>query len=258
MTKSLTLIQVTDTHLLDNPEEFLRGQNPWENLQAILKRVKSINPDGLLLTGDLADGGNKVAYEYLLKAMGEFSCPIYWLHGNHDDVNLLGEMLPHDDSLGYRSIDLGEWRLLLLDSVLTGAEFGGGYIENTQLDWLKKELTQFADQPTIIALHHHPIATGIDWVDQIGVENGHELVSLLESFSQVELVVFGHIHHALHHRSINNGVGGSLDFFGCPSTFSQVTPMQPTIDSDLPGFRVIKLWENGSYQTEVERLTDDY
>ncbi|AUC62430.1 Icc protein [Cyanobacterium sp. HL-69] len=253
MTKNFTLIQITDTHLLDNPEEFLRGQNPWYNLQAVLEQVKSRQPDGLLLTGDLADGGSRVAYEYLLKAMGEFSCPIYWLHGNHDNVKLLGQMLPSSKGLGYQAIDLGFWRLLLLDSVLMGAKFGGGYIEKAQLEWLRQELGQQTDKVTIIALHHHPIPTGIDWVDQIGVENGNDLVSLLHSFPQVRLVLFGHIHYALHHCHVN-AVGDNIDFFGCPSTFSQVIPSHPTIDSHLSGFRVIRLWEDGSYDTYVQRV----
>ncbi|MBE9221564.1 metallophosphoesterase [Cyanobacterium stanieri LEGE 03274] len=251
MTK--TLIQITDTHLLDSPEEFLRGENPWYNLKAILDKVKKLQPDGLLLTGDLTDKGSKVAYEYLLKAMNEFNCPIYWLYGNHDDGNLLTKMLSPINCLGCQSIDLGFWRLLLLDSVLVGAKFGGGYIKQTQLDWLKEELIKYRDKPTMIALHHHPVTTGIDWVDQIGVENGDDLIHLLQLFSQVRLVLFGHIHHALHYHHVN-GVGKGIDFWGCPSTFSQVSPAQPTHDSHLPGFRVINLFENGDYSTEVQRL----
>ncbi len=253
MTKTLTLIQITDTHLLDNPEDFLRGHNPWHNLQRVLEQVKLYQPDGLLLTGDLADGGSGLAYEYLLQALSEFNCPIYWLHGNHDDVNLLAKMLLPSQSLGYQAIDLGIWRLLLLDSVLIGAKFGEGYLEKTQLEWLRKELEQYLDQPTIIALHHHPVSTGIDWVDQIGVENGDDLVSLLDSFSQMRLVLFGHIHQALHHCHINE-MGRNIDFWGCPSTFAQVTPSQPTVDCHLPGFRVIQLFENGSYRTQVQRV----
>ncbi|AFZ47800.1 metallophosphoesterase [Cyanobacterium stanieri PCC 7202] len=248
MTKPLTLIQISDAHLLPDSTQYLRGENPWYNLQRVLEQVKSHSPDGLLLTGDLADGGSAIAYKNLQKAMAEFDCPIYWLHGNHDDINQLKCILTPSQPLGYQTINLGSWRLLLLDSVLISAKFGEGYLPEVQLQWLEKELQQHPHKPTIITLHHHPIPTGIDWVDQIGVKNGTDLVRLLDSFSQVRFVLFGHIHHALHHRHSH------IDFFGCPSTFSQVIPPKPSLNDHLPGFRLIHLWNDGHFHTQVERI----
>lgn len=253
MKKNFTLIQITDTHLLDDSQEILRGHNPWHNLQMVLPQVKTYQPDGLLLSGDLADRGSALAYDYLRQAMQEFNCPIYWLHGNHDNPEHLREILTPSQDLGFQVIDLGMWRLLIIDSVVEGAGFGEGYLHPDQLNRLSQELSQHPEKSTLIALHHHPIPTGIDWLDQIGVKNGDDLVSLLHSFPQVQMVLFGHIHHELHYQHIN-AMGGNIDFFGCPSTFSQVTPIQTNPDDHLPGFRLIELCCDGTYRTKIQRV----
>ncbi|MBF2056967.1 MAG: metallophosphoesterase [Cyanobacterium sp. T60_A2020_053] len=253
MKKNFTLIQITDTHLLDDHNEILRGHNPYQNLQMVLQQVKTYQPDGLLLTGDLADQGSALAYKYLSEEMNEFNCPIYWLHGNHDNPEHLKKILTPSQHLGFQVIDLGMWRLLIIDSVVEGAGFGEGYLDTDQLNRLRKELSQYSEKPTIIALHHHPIPTGIDWLDQIGVKNGDDLVMLLHSFPQVPLVLFGHIHHELNYSHIN-ATGETINFFGCPSTFSQVTPLQVNPDDHLPGFRLIDLCEDGSYRTKIQRV----
>jgi Icc protein len=253
MTAPLTLVQITDTHLLDHPDDLLRGCNPWRSLQGVLEQVAQHNPDGLLLTGDLADQGSAVAYGRLLKAVCEFDCPIYWLPGNHDNPSILQQTFLAPRCHGPQAIDLGTWRLLLLNSVLPDAKFGEGYLASDQLRWLHRELTQSADRPTAIALHHHPVPTAIDWLDQIPVQNGDDLLTVLESFPQVHLVLFGHIHHALQYRW-KNPRGESLEFLGCPSTCVQVEPPVATPDHHLPGFRLIQLYDDGHYRTQVQRV----
>jgi Icc protein len=90
-------------------------------------------------------------------------------------------------------------------------------------------------------------------MDQIAVQNADDLLSLLDGSPQVRLVLFGHIHQDLHHRWTNSR-GGTLNFFGCPSTCVQVAPTVPTADQHLPGFRLVQLFADGQYQTRVQRV----
>ncbi len=253
----LTLAQITDTHLLTDPTAQLRGCNPWQSFRSVLREVAQCQPDGLLLTGDLADRGDRAAYEQLREAIAPLHLPVYWVPGNHDDdataqAILQGTQYRGPQRQGLESIDLGSWRLLLLNSVLPGAQFGEGALAPATLRSLRTELTRHRHQPTALALHHHPVPTGIDWLDQMQVQNADALLALLNGFSQVQLILFGHIHQAFH-RPLQTQTG-AIACYGCPSTGLQVTPSTPTPDHHWPGFRLLHLHPSGSYHTEIRRV----
>lgn len=316
---AFTLIQITDTHLLADPTAQLRGCNPWRTLQDCLRQVAKHQPDGLLLTGDLADQGQLAAYDSLITAVSTIGCPVYWLPGNHDDVTQLQTRLqsysdtPPQPSLcptdtlresqgegvsplnpsgrqakgkgglrgvmqsfhqsplaggkskwyGLQAVNLGAWRLLLLNSVLPQAKWGEGHLAADQLHWLRQELASYPDRPTLVALHHHPVPTGIDWVDLMPVQNAADFLAILADFDQVRVVVFGHIHHELEQKRFPIGEApqtltpdaAPVSFYGCPSTCLQVSPPQPVPDADLPGFRLLYLNPDGSHQTRVQRVS---
>ena len=253
MTPALTLAQISDTHLLADITADLRGCNPWQSLQAVLQQLARHPIDGLLLTGDLADQGSEAAYGHLYRALQTWDLPVYWLPGNHDELVTLQAVFQAHRFYGLQAIDLGCWRLLLLNSVWPQAKFGEGYLATDQLHWLKNELHQHSAKPTLIALHHHPIPTGIDWVDQMLLKNSAELLAVLDTFPQVQLVLFGHIHQALQQQRISQS-GSSLAFYGCPSTCLQVAPPIVCPNHHLPGFRLINLYPDGSHNTQVKRV----
>ncbi|ESA35677.1 phosphohydrolase [Leptolyngbya sp. Heron Island J] len=253
MSNSILLVQITDSHLLAQKTAQLRGYHPWQSFNAVLQQALRCRPDGLLLTGDLADQGEAAAYGHLVDAIadGAAQLPTYWLPGNHDCLDNLEQMfqtLPC--SQGLKAVDLGAWRLILLNSVFPQAKFGEGYLSAPQLQRLRFYLTHDSPKPTLIALHHHPQAVGIDWVDQIQLQNGDQFCSLIEQFSHVKLVVFGHIHHEFQAQTTNG-----IRLYGCPSTCSQVTPAAAELHDERPGFRLLWLNEDGSYRTEVRRVS---
>ncbi|MDV3349295.1 phosphodiesterase [Leptothoe sp. LEGE 181152] len=250
MSHSILLAQVTDSHLLAKTTDQLRGCNTWQTFNAVLREVTQCKPDGLLLTGDLAEQGEAEAYGNLVDALSPLQIPTYWLPGNHDRLDMLQQVLQVlPASQGLSSIDLGPWQLILLDSVFLDATFGEGHLSAQQLQKLRFYLTHHPPKPTLIALHHHPVSVGIDWVDQIGVKNADEFFALIEQFSQVKLVVFGHIHHEFQHKTAR-GIG----VYGCPSTCLQVTPAVTAMDDTQPGFRLVRLYGDGRYETEVRRV----
>lgn len=245
---SITLAQITDTHLLDSPEEELRGIKTWYSLQAVLATVKQLQPDHLLLTGDLAHVGSAKAYQHLLNLITPLKLPVSWLPGNHDCLKTIKPSLDHPLFLPPQSLKLGNWQLITLSVTAIAGGYGEGYLSVSSLAWLKAEL-QAIQQPVLIALHHHPLPTGIDWVDQMGLVNNRAFLEMIDSFPQVKVVVFGHIHHAFHHH--RNGV----DYYGCPSTGNQVIPdhsSHPHLDQ--PGFRQLHLHPNGDHEAAIHRV----
>lgn len=256
---TLTLAQITDTHLLADPNAQLRGTPTWQTLQDVLKQVTYHQPDGLLLTGDLADQGDRVAYERLKQAIAPFQRPAYWLPGNHDDVDTLTQVfdepwLQGPERVGLGMIDLSPWRLVLLNSVKSPARCGEGDLSTPLLEALAHTLRQHPNQPTAIALHHHPVPIGIDWLDQMQLQNATDFWAILDPHPQVRLVLCGHIHCDLHHHRPRSH-GDAITVYGSPSTGPQLKHPNPTPDHHLPGFRLLTLHPDGSHQTQVQRVT---
>jgi Icc protein len=246
---TLTLAQLSDTHLLTQPTDLLRGINPWQSFQAVLAAAMECQPDGLLLTGDLAEEGGPEAYDQLRAATESLDLPVYWIPGNHDDPDMLHQVFSDVPYHGpNQSLALGHWRLILLDSVLPMAEFGAGHLPPETLIWLEDTLRQHPTQPTAIALHHPPVSTGIDWLDQIQLQRADDFLARLDRFDQVKVVAFGHAHLDIDQR------WGEVCCYGCPSTVHQVTPTQPSPNHDQPGFRLITLHPDGQHHTEVRRV----
>ncbi|MEO0942477.1 MAG: metallophosphoesterase [Cyanobacteria bacterium J06642_12] len=244
---SFTLAQITDTHLLVNPDADLRDLATDRTFRAVLEDVVRHRPDGLLLTGDLAEEGAARAYQQLVDAIAPLQLPTFWLPGNHDCLPLMRRILRPPLFCGSpAAIALGNWQLLLLDSVLLEARYGEGRVSRETLEWLEAELQLQRHSPTLIALHHHPVPTGIGWLDLIQLENANDFLALVGRHPQVREIVFGHVHLELHRQR------GKTHFYGCPSTSHQV--IVGAFSARSPGYRLLTLNPDGTHSTEVHRI----
>jgi len=232
-----TLIaHITDTHLLGDPHALLRGIPSRQNLIHLLEHVSDLHPDLYLFTGDIADRGEPAAYDQFEALTA--GLPKVVVPGNHDHP------ARWQDPQCY---EVGGWRLLLLSSVLETSLCGEGRLSSGSLSWLQNQLAR-SSLPTLIALHHPPVAVGIDWLDQMGLENADQLWEVMPvgppgaNGSQVKLILFGHIHHEF--ATVYRGV----TCHGTPSSHSQ---MQEPRD---PGYRLLWLEPGGESRTEVVYL----
>lgn len=92
-----------------------------------------------------------------------------------------------------------------------------------------------------------------DWLDRIKLQNAEELFDVINRYPQVRLVVFGHIHQEFE-RS-RRGVR----YLGSPSTCVQFIPESERFSWDKrePGFRLIELYPDGTFETRIERVAYD-
>ena len=248
------IAQITDTHLLDHPDAEMRGVKTDASFQAVLAAAQQFKPDRLILTGDLAHHGEAIAYERLRDLVEATQIPSYWLPGNHDDPEAMAEILQGDYLSPEKSVSLGPWQLLLLDSFLENPEYGEGFLDANQLAWLAENLEQYQNFPVAIAIHHHVVPAGVDWLDQIDVTNRNQFWEIIQNHPQVKTVFFGHVHLEY---SVTQG---EIPCFGTPSTCTQVTPPdQEPIEGDRqlweqPGFRLFELHDDGRFTTTVQRI----
>jgi 3',5'-cyclic-AMP phosphodiesterase len=191
--------QVSDPHI---GGDWGNGEDPVTGLRDVLDEVRRLPdpPDALLLTGDLSEHGAAAGYAAIREMASVISAPLHVIPGNHDDrAALRAEFgLPGSgaDPVRY-SADLGPVRLVALDTTIPGE--AAGALDADELAWLDAALAEAPAQPTLLALHHPPIATGVAPWDAIGLPPADRaaLGRVLERHPQVKRLVAGHVHRIM-------------------------------------------------------------
>lgn len=193
-----SIVQLTDPHL-----GATWSPDPEGSLAAAIgtvERVLPAAPDAVIVTGDLASTPSDAEYEQAHALLDRLSAPMYALPGNHDDRAMLRRHfdLPTTaaDTLSYVA-DLGPVRLVALDSQRPG--HGGGEIDRARLEWLDRVLGEDQVTPTLLAMHHPPLVTGLPGMDAIGIPELDRLAlaEIVTRHRQVQLIATGHVHRTL-------------------------------------------------------------
>lgn len=256
MTKNtdIKLLQLTDLHLQQTPELQHKGIKPEERFKQVMDCLLHEKADLLLLTGDLCHHSAPAGYNRLVQALKKLSFPSFWLAGNHD---LKHEMQRFNaEGFNQKTIELSCWRIILLDSTSNPSPKGGGSLSAIELDFLKTELKKTADnQHILIALHHHPVSVQSAWQDAIGLGNADEFWQIIENFSQVKAVIFGHVHQAW------KLTRGKIKLFSAPAVAAQFAANTQTSQIETlaslsgAGYAKYLLKENGNIEATVIRLS---
>jgi 3',5'-cyclic-AMP phosphodiesterase len=194
--------------------------DPAAKLAAAVESVRDLvpSPDAVLISGDLAEHGAADEYERVHELAGRLEAPLYVLPGNHDDRAALRRHfgLPGADAEPVQyAVELGPLHLVVLDSTRPGED--RGELDGERLDWLEATLAAVPDAPTLLALHHPPLSTGIPPFDEIGLPpaDRRALGAVVEAHPQVRLIVAGHVHRAAYAEL------GGRSVLAAPSTYVQ-------------------------------------
>ena len=253
------ILQLTDLHLISDPQQRLKGVPTRDALLDLLDFVRAGIETGrwdfdyIVVTGDVAHDEQLPTYEWLREILGDWLPRCRLIPGNHDDRAAIRRVFPElvveDSSYACFSVETESWRLIGLDSHQPGEV--AGQLEPDQLDWLASELECHSAQPTILFAHHPPFQVGSAWLDRIGLRNADALIELIQANPQVRVICTGHVHHEF------KDCLGSVDLLTTPSTGIQFRPHEETLICDaIPaGFRTFQL-DGDSYRTEVVRLPE--
>jgi Icc protein len=237
LSRPFLVLQLSDPHI---GAEWGDG-DPVARLGDTVAAVHALEPrpDAVLISGDLADNGADAEYEQLRELVARLDTPLYALPGNHDDRAALRRHFDvpgaGDEPLQY-AVELGPLRLVALDSMRVGED--RGELDAERLAWLQEALADAPETPTVIALHHPPLTTGIPAFDEfvLPLPDQRRLGNVVERHPQVCRIVAGHLHLAvaaeLRGRSVlvapSTYVQARLDFRADEIRFS----------SEPPGFAV--------------------
>jgi Icc protein len=255
--KPVLLAQLSDLHLGAAWE----GVDPQPRLQQVIEAVRSLpNPvDAVVVSGDLSDSGDEEHYLLARRLLARLEVPVYVLPGNHDlrgplrrAFELPGE---GEEPIDY-SVEVGDLRLVILDSIVPGQDPGAFGAE--QLRWLDQELGRQPERPTLLAMHHPPLATGVPEWDGINLAASERdaLAEVIARHPQLRAIVGGHLH-----RIAASALAG-CPVVAAPSTYLQILPDYAPADfeaeetviwTDPPGFAVHVLLD-GELSSQVELL----
>ncbi len=246
---ALRLLHFTDLHLSADEAARLRGLQPLATLRRTLAQAITFTqssdwtPDAILVTGDIVHDDPR-GYEVFSREFAGLGVPVCCIPGNHDAATDLSQMLARPPFITTGHLDLGGWRVVLLDTSVPRQD--GGHLAPAQLHLLEQALAS-ATTPVLVCLHHHPVPVSSDWLDRIGLDNAGEFFRIIDAYPSVRGILWGHVHQQF------DGLRRGVRLLATPSTCAQFLPHSHdfAIDGQPPAFRTLELTADGGIVTDL-------
>ncbi|MDT8398656.1 MAG: 3',5'-cyclic-AMP phosphodiesterase [Pseudomonadales bacterium] len=252
----IRLIQVSDTHLFASPEGLMVGMKSDEGFQAVIESIRQQQKhiDIVVCTGDISQDASVSSYLRFDQTISSLGAPHLWIPGNHDALDNIRQAIGTDSCGLDKRQRLANWELLMLDTCVEGMIHG--HLSEAELMFLDRHLeqqTQRADiPPVVICLHHNPLPVKARWLQKHALQNSEEFLAILDKYTHVKCVLWGHIHQEF--DEVRKGVR----MLASPSTCVQFHPENNlfALDDQNPGYRWLDLFPDGHLQTGVVRVSD--
>jgi 3',5'-cyclic AMP phosphodiesterase CpdA len=195
------IAHLSDTHFLGGRRPLYGAVDTDAHLAKALEQLERSGaaPEAIVITGDLADLAEPDAYERLKSviepAADRLGAELIWVMGNHDErppfsAAFFGQESDQPLDRVYR---VGGLRIVALDTTVPG--YHHGELRDSQLEWLRAELSAPADDGTLLALHHPPIPSPIEIMSILELREQHRLAEVLRG-SDVRGILAGHLHYS--------------------------------------------------------------
>lgn len=245
----LKFIHITDLHLSSDESELIHNIPIYKVLDSILSYISErVNEfDFILITGDISDTGNLNSYITARTKFEEINLPIYWLPGNHDNLDHISHFNNTQNILGEKCFAKNGYIFLLLNSVAideSGNNRNRGLISDSELIFLRQCLESNIDREIIIALHHPPVKSGT-WKDDRMLLNTQEFFTELKNYKNIRAILYGH-----QHQEFQVNINNILYYSPPAASFQFSKDVKWAFDTKGPGFGIVSISENGEISTE--------
>jgi Icc protein len=247
---TLSLVQVTDTHLTGTETGCLLGMNTTRSAKGVIDAVLATeSAECILVTGDIAADGQTEAYRQLEALLGT-SVPSLWLPGNHDDVSSHKDRYaPHMK----RRLRAKHWDVVMLETQVEGEV--GGVLSTAELAALRSAVddARQANKALLVATHHPLRLLESAWLDEQSVKNASEALEIIKPIADRAALISGHVHQE------SDEVINGIRMMTTPSTCVQFAPRSRdfALDDTDPGYRRLLLHPNAGIETQVVRISDE-
>jgi len=180
----MIIVQLSDLHV---GSQFLQ-----EKFDTVVDEINELNPDVIVITGDLTNEGLMQEYEKCKSLLTKFNTKkIIAISGNHDYRNtgyLLFKRFFPFEAVNELSNDV-----VLVTVGTARPDRNNGEVGYRQNLWLERTMKKYKDKVKIVAMHHHLIPIPDTGSDQLTViDAGDVLRAVLDS--KVDVVLCGHKH----------------------------------------------------------------
>lgn len=216
-----------------------------------IAEINAANVDAVVVKGDIADRGLPEQFGFAREAFAKIRAPHHAFLGNHDYYgrhNGAGEVDGYallGQAPAPRTVELGGWRLVLLETAEPGDHHG--VFHDDRLQWLAATLdeTREGGVPTLLLMHHQPVPPEKrdSYPNSIGMLPEHSLpfFDLIGANPQVKGVLIGHTHR---NRVRRYRASGAAPF------------VEVNCTKDYPGgWAHYELYDDGSFRQEVRRTS---
>lgn len=248
----MRIAHITDCHVVVAGDRMADRIDSGAQLERAVVRLRGLDPapDLVVATGDLTNDARPAEYDRLIELLEPLDLPLLPIPGNHDARGELRRRfsgLPDgdtDDPIDH-VIDLDAGlRIVALDTTVPGEAHG--LLRPDQLDWLHATLADHTG-PTVIAQHHPPFLSGIDWMDRFALRSFDDELAVIERHAHVVAVLCGH-----YHRPSTVHVAGTV-VWCAPSSAAQIALDVPqvTYTTEQSGFAVHDIAPDGLVRTHL-------
>lgn len=252
--EKIRIVQVTDCHLFENPEAMLVGMNCEQSFQDVLSLIKRQQKDiaCLICSGDIVQDASISAYQRFYDQISTFETASLWIPGNHDIMANMVTVVGENNPCLNKTYGTGNWHIIMLNTCVEGVIYGR--LDEGELSFLDQVLEKHEEQlpraNVLVCLHHNPLPVKAAWLQQHSLKNSDDFFAILDKYSTVKCVLWGHIHHEV--DTFRKGVR----MLASPSTSIQFHPDNDafTLDRKNPGYRWLDLLADGGIDTGVERV----
>ena len=182
--------QLTDLHIRVGRDDVEGARRVTATVAAAAAFAPALT--AVVITGDIAENGTQREYERARELLAPLTMPIQVIAGNHDDPEALAAAFGTETRWTARA---GSLRVVGCDTTVPGTD--GGALDGDRLLWVAERLAEDT-APTILAMHHPPVDTGIQAMDEIGLPAADRaaLGEVLAASPHVRRVISGHVHRA--------------------------------------------------------------
>ncbi len=180
----MIIVQLSDLHV--------GSQFQQDVFETVVKEVNELNPDVIVITGDLTNEGLMKEYEKCKSLLTQFNTKkIISISGNHDYRNtgylLFKKFFP------FKAINELDDDIVLVTVGTARPDRNNGEVGYRQNLWLERTMKKYKDKIKIVAMHHHLIPIPDTGSDQLTVvDAGDVLRTVLDT--KVDVVLCGHKH----------------------------------------------------------------
>jgi Icc protein len=187
----IKIAHITDCHLFSDGTGTYFSVNTADNFQKTLDYLATLELDAIIFGGDLTQDHSDASYQLFAKLVAEstLSVPLFWLPGNHDELQAF-DKITHSQILGAKHIQLQGADVLLVNSK---GKTPAGWCDSLHLRELQQVLVHSSDQ-VLVFCHHHPLPIN-GYLDKHMLENGPELLNCLVNSEKVAGLIHGHVHN---------------------------------------------------------------